>query len=48
MEAEVQRQNGGKDWPTKPCRQRLELFLACKPKTVLVLVDMARKALDDA
>jgi hypothetical protein len=46
--AEVQRQNGGKDWPTKPCRQRLELFLACKPKTVLALINMARRAINAA
>ena len=46
MAAEVQRQQGGKDWPGSPCRQRLELFLACNPTTVLALVDMARKATD--
>jgi hypothetical protein len=43
--AEVQRQTGGKDWPTKPCRQRLDLFLACKPKTVMALINMARQAI---
>ncbi len=44
--AEVQRQQGGKDWPTKPCRQRLDLFLATTPKVVLALIAMARKGSD--
>ena len=41
--AEEQRVSGGKDWPGKPCRQRLDLFLALTPQTTLILVAMARR-----
>ena len=37
-------QTGKKEWPGRPSRQRLELFLAASPEMVLRLVAAARKA----
>jgi hypothetical protein len=37
--ADEQMTNGPREWPGQPSRQRLELFLAASPKTVLALLD---------
>ena len=37
--AREQMANGPKEWPGRPSRQRLELFLAATPEVVLELVD---------
>ncbi len=42
--ADEQIRMGRKEWPGKPSRQRLELFLAANPDTVLRLVKAARRA----
>lgn len=44
-EADYQRVVGGKDWPGRPSRQRLDLFLATSPQVVRKLVHLARKGL---
>jgi hypothetical protein len=44
-DCERQMASGGKDWPGKPCRQRLDLFLATPPSVVLRLVALARETL---
>lgn len=44
--ADEQRRVGGIDWPGRPSRQRLELFLAMGPLTVIKLVQLARTALE--
>lgn len=41
-EADTQLKTGKKEWPGRPSRQRLELFLRADPTTVLKLVEMAR------
>lgn len=35
---------GKTDWPGKPCRQRLDLFLATGPDVIKRLVTLARRA----
>lgn len=37
--ADKQMTNGPREWPGQPSRQRLELFLAASPKTILALLD---------
>jgi hypothetical protein len=37
--ADEQMTDGPTEWPGRPSRQRLELFLAASPKTVLALLD---------
>lgn len=44
--ADVQMKTGKKEWPGRPSRQRLELFLAASPEVVLRLVAMARRGTD--
>jgi hypothetical protein len=39
----MQMATGHGDWPGKPCRQRLELFLATSPDVVKRLVRLARE-----
>lgn len=46
LAADEQRRTGGIEWPGKPSRQRLELFLACGPLMVLRLVRLGRRALE--
>ena len=36
--ADAQLRNGPKEWPGRPSRQRLELFLAASPEVVLELL----------
>ena len=36
--ADEQLRNGPKEWPGRPSRQRLELFLAASPEVVLELL----------
>lgn len=42
-EADAQLKTGKKEWPGRPSRQRLELFLRADPETVIRLVKMARR-----
>lgn len=37
--AKAQMESGPQEWPGRPSRQRLELFLAADPWTVLALLD---------
>lgn len=37
--ADEQMSTGPLEWPGRPSRQRLELFLAASPRTVLALLD---------
>lgn len=37
--ADEQMTSGPREWPGQPSRQRLELFLAASPKTILALLD---------
>jgi hypothetical protein len=43
-----QMRTGGQEWPGMPSRQRLELFLATGPDTVLWLLDRLGEAPDAA
>ena len=44
LAAREQMVNGPKEWPCRPSRQRLELFLAATPDVVLELVDEVDRA----
>jgi hypothetical protein len=44
LAAKRQMEAGGTEWPGKPSRQRLDLFLAATPDAVLALIRMARHA----
>lgn len=39
LAAKRQLEQGPREWPGRPSRQRLELFLAADPDTVLELLD---------
>jgi len=39
LAAKEQMDNGPQEWPGRPSRQRLELFLAATPEVVLELLD---------
>lgn len=39
--ADEQMRTGPTEWPGRPSRQRLELFLAASPRTILALLDHA-------
>lgn len=41
--AKRQLETGPREWPGRPSRQRLELFLALDPDTVLALLDALDK-----
>lgn len=43
-----QMRTGGQEWPGQPSRQRLELFLATGPDTVLWLLDRVEGVPDAA
>lgn len=42
LAAKVQLETGPREWPGRPSRQRLELFLAADPDTILELIRIAR------
>jgi hypothetical protein len=46
--ADEQMSNGPTEWPGRPSRQRLELFLAASPKTVLSLLDELERLQEEA
>lgn len=39
VEAKEQMDNGPREWPGRPSRQRLDLFLAASPEVILELLD---------
>lgn len=39
--AKAQMESGPQEWPGRPSRQRLELFLAATPEAILRLLDEA-------
>ncbi len=43
LAAKEQMDNGPMEWPGRPSRQRLELFLAASPDVVLALLEEAGK-----
>jgi hypothetical protein len=43
LAAKEQMDNGPQEWPGRPSRQRLELFLAASPEVVLELVALAER-----